>query len=144
MEGNKNKTGQNSDALTQNIHDLVIEDSNQAILQSRANKNGIGAKLDLMPSHDNDIALKMTEETGKLSQDLDNAKVSTSITTAASHELACIQQQNDEDMHMIYDMVNPPHKRKHNIPDLVHLNKKYSADYRNCIQQNGRNFYFCL
>ena len=43
---------------------------------------------------------------------------------------------------MIYDIVNPPHKCKRNIPDVIHLNKNSSAGHRNCIQQNGRNFGF--
>ena len=43
---------------------------------------------------------------------------------------------------MIYDIINPPHERKRNIPDVIHLNKNNSVDYKSCIQQNGRNFGF--
>ena len=72
LEGNKNKTGQNWDNTTQNIRDLGIEDSHQAISQFRGNKNGIGAKLGLMPSHVNENALKIFEETGKASQNVED------------------------------------------------------------------------
>ena len=83
LEGNNNKTGEKLGDSIHQICDPDIEHSQQTILQSKGNKNGITAKLVLMPSHDNGNALKMTEETVKASsQHTQNKKVRTNNTLA--------------------------------------------------------------
>ena len=123
LEGNKNKTGYKLDDSTHKLHH-DIEHRQQAISQSRGNKNGIRAKLGVIPSHDNHNAVKMTEQTVKTcSQHNQNAKVRQACNADACHELPCMQHTDDDKTCMIYDMVNPAHKRKCNIPDFIHWNK---------------------
>ena len=141
LEGNKNKTGQTLGDSTHKICDSDIKQGQQASLQFRGNKNAIRAKLGLMPGQDNDNTLKMTEETVNASSQRNlSEKIRTENSLAACHDLSCIQQQDNDNI--IYDIVNPPHKRKRNIPDIIHLNTNNSVDYKRCIQQNGRNFGF--
>ena len=85
----------------------------------------------------------MADQTVKTSsQHKQNEKVTHAGNVNACHELPCKQHTDDDRTCMIYDMANPVHKRKCNIPDFIHWNKNNFIDYKNCMQQNGRHFGF--
>ena len=130
LEGNKNKTGYKlGDSRHELYHD--IEYNQQASLQSRGNKNKIRAKSGVLPSHDNGNAVKMAEQTVKTSsQHKQNEKVTHAGNVNACHELPCMQYTDNDRTCMIYDMANPVHKRRRNIPDFIHWNKNNSIVYK--------------
>ena len=141
LEGNKNKTGKKLGDVTRDLHhDLNY--IQKACLPLRGNKNGIGAKLGALPSHDS-YDVQMTESTVT---NISNYSCTEMVTDMAKenacHELACMQNKNTDETVMLYDISNPGCKRRWNIPNFIHLNKHTSADYQNCIQQNGRQFGF--
>ena len=90
--------------------------------RNRGNKNGTRGKLGFMPSQNTDNTLKMTEEiVDAVAQQMHSKEARTESNLAACHDF---------------------HKRKRNTPDVIHLHKNNLVVYKNCIQQNGRNFGF--
>ena len=112
LEGNKNKTGYKLGDSTHELHH-AIEHNQQANLQSRGNKNGIRAKLGVLPSYDKGNAMEMTEQTVKTSSLYkQNEKVIHAGNVNACHDLSCVQQTGNDSTCMIYDMANPVHRRR--------------------------------
>ena len=58
------------------------------------------------------------------------------------HDLACLEEQDNDTYMKLYDVANPPCKCKRNIPEFVYHNKFQSNDYVNCVRQNGTNYSF--
>ena len=166
LEGNKNKTGLTLGKSCDSKHGMVhstsvqgtenktlktlpptiqvnctkaTENCHKAQFKFRGNKNGIRAKLGTEPQDDSGKDAKGPKQ--EIKQNVPSSHKETK-SVAASHDLACRQQQLSDNMSMIYDTMGMAHKRKRNIPEAIRLNAFYSKDYRNCVQQNGRNFGF--
>ena len=142
LEGNKNKTWKKlGDDTRDPYHDLSQTQKARSLF--KGNKNGTRAKLGALPSHDNYDDVQMAEPIVTItSQHNHNTMVTNIEKVDACHELACMQDIDTDETHMLYDIANPGYKCRCNIPDVIHLNKHTSVDYQNCIQQNGRQFSF--
>ena len=102
LEGNKNKIGYKLGDATQEL-DPDFDYTQKACLQFRGNKNGIRAKLGVLPSHDNNNAVQMTEPTVKnTSQHNHNEMVTHVGKVNAYHELSCMQNTaSDETLSLL-------------------------------------------
>ena len=110
---------------------------------SRGNKNETRAKLGKKPTDDSGNESKVTQQNVELN--VQNVFIDTKVQNqviAASHDLACEQQQTPDDMSMASDTVGLVHKRKRNIPEEIRINAFHCKDHRNCVYQNGKNFCF--
>ena len=56
------------------------------------------------------------------------------------HDLICVDEQDNDTYVKLYDVANPPCKRKHNISEFTYHSKFQSNNYAHCVQQNGMNY----
>ena len=142
--GNKNKTGNKLGQVTQELPHLDSTDQfMHRIPCSRGNKNGTRAKLGEVhhKSANSDQA-----GTGNRSQ---RALTQTVVIQAPNisdistgHDLACLEEEHNDNYVYLYDVSGSPVRHKRNIPEYIYSNKFSSQDYVKCVQQNGKDFGF--
>ena len=142
--GNKNKTGNKSGQVTQELLHLDSTDqSMHHISYFRGNKNGPRAKLGEVhhKSANSDQAGTGNRSQRALTQDVViQAPNISDISTG--HDLACLEEEHNDNYVYLYEVSCSPVRRKRNIPEYIYSNKFSSQDYVKYVQQNGKDFGF--
>ena len=139
--GNQNKTGTKLGQVTQEVPHLG--QPMHHITDSRGNKNGIGAKLGQVLYQRAGHNQSCTENKAQKAlphNDLIQVQDIQDISTC--HDLACVEEKNNDNYVYLYDVSNFPARRKCNIPHYIYQEKLLSQDYVTCVRQNGKDFGF--
>ena len=142
--GNKNKTGKKLGQVTQELLHLdPIDHSMHHITDSRGNKNRPRAKLGEVQhkSANSDQACTENRSQRALTHDV-LAQPPNISDISTGHDLACLEEEHNDNYVYLYDVSCPPVRRKRNIPEYIYSNKFSSQDYVKCVQQNGKDFGF--
>ena len=104
------------------------------ITDSRGNKNGPRAKLGEVhhKSANSDQACTENRSQRALTHDvLAQAPNISDISTG--RDLACLEEEYNDNYVYLYDVSCPPVRRKRNIPEYIYSNKFSSQDYVKCV-----------
>ena len=142
--GNENKTRKKLGQVTQELLHLdPIDHSMHHITDSKGNKNGPRAKLGEVQykSANSDQSCTENQSQRALTHNvLAQAPNISDISTG--HDLACLEEEYNDNYVYLYDVSCSPVRRKRNIPEYIYRNKFSSQDYVKCVQQNGKDFGF--
>ena len=144
--GNKNKTGNKLGQVPREVQQSgLVDQPKHHVPHFRGNKNGPRAKLGQVLPHSATSVPFDTDANSKRAfshTDCTQAQDTQGVITSTSHNLACVEEKDDEAYVYLYDVSNSPVKRKRNIPDHIYQAKFLSSDYVNCVHQNGKDFGF--
>ena len=133
-----NKIGNKLGKVTQEIpHTGTIHQCSNQVTDFMVNKNDSDQKL-------GEILLQT--ETSDNDNQAQRASIDTELVdkqpVSISHDLACMEQNDNDKYVYLYDVNNSPAKRKRNIPGYIYQSKSLCQDYAKCVQQNGKDFGF--
>ena len=168
LEGNKNKTGQTLGIEPTNIVDGVVHISKP--FKGNKNKTGqtLGAHSPQQLTNKKFHQDKQTPQTFMGTDNGNRAKLGEMLVKSPvqscrvdvpalpvvktkvqprnepwleCHDLACIQNSENQTM-KIYDVMKPPQYKRRQIPQRIIDSKIFSKDYVKCVQQNGSHYGF--
>ena len=113
------------------------------ITDSRGNKNGPRAKLGEVQYKSANSDQSCTENRSQRALTHDVLAQAPNISDISTgHDLACVEEEYNDNYVYLYDVSCSPVRRKRNIPEYIYRNKFSSQDYVKCVQQNGKDFGF--